>query len=107
MRETKLSRFPAMALSFVLLLSLLAGCKKDAGSDNNSSGYYLTANVDGKSWAANVNSSLNNSPTIAAVTSSGGVSVLFLVGINAVNKDSTAIVVVFPQNAELNKSISF
>ena len=91
----------------VLLLLLLQGCKKDSGSDSNSSGYYLTATVNGESWSANVNSTLNNSPAIAAVTSSNGITVFILLGVKAVNRDSSAIAVIFPQTVTLDKATNF
>ncbi|MGC4034576.1 MAG: hypothetical protein QM764_01355 [Chitinophagaceae bacterium] len=107
--KSKLLRSTGITSLFVFITSLLfTGCKKDShDGGGGSSEYYLTATVDGKAWTANVKSTLNNAPAIAATTSSGSVSILFLVGINAVGNDSTAIILIFPQNVEVSKTISF
>lgn len=85
-------------------------CKKDSdatGGTNNPPGFYLTATINGQSWNANVNSSLNNSPAIAASTYANGVNIVMLLGIHAVNKDSSAIAVIFPKNITLNQLVAF
>lgn len=98
-----------LRLTSVILFStlLLQGCSKSSGSDSNSTGNYLTANVNGKAWSANVNSSLNNSPTIAILTNANGVDILYVIGIRSENKDSSAIAVIFPKNITLNKASAF
>jgi hypothetical protein len=86
-------------------------CKKDSdvtgGTNNNPSGYYLTATINGQSWTANVSSSLKNSPAVAASTYVNGTNVVMLLGINVVNKDSSAIAIVFPKNITLSQSFAF
>jgi hypothetical protein len=96
-----------LTFSAMIIFTLLQGCKKDSGGDTNSSGYYLTANVNGTAWSANVNSTLNNAPAVAAATSSNGISVILVLGVKAVNTDSSAIVVIFPQNITVNQQYSF
>ena len=92
----------------VIIIGLLQGCKKDSGGgSNNSSGYFLTASVNGQSWSANVNSTLNNAPAIAALSTSNGVSIFIVLGIKAVSNDSSAIAVIFPKNVTLNQSFNF
>jgi hypothetical protein len=95
-------------IGIILVLFFFQSCKKDsAGASNNSSGYYLTATVNGESWSANVNSKLNNSPAIGGITSANGVNVVVLLGIKAVNNDSSVVAVIFPQYATLNKTYNF
>ncbi|HTE12480.1 MAG TPA: hypothetical protein VK645_15960 [Chitinophagaceae bacterium] len=108
MKQQIRERFTVILLIAVGFL-LVQSCKKSSGDDanNNTSGYYLTANVNGQAWSANVNSTLNNSPAIAAVTGSGSSTVLLLLGLKAVNKDTTALVLIFPQNVALNKTLNF
>src|ERR1700761_8383235 len=90
---------------------LIAGCvlaatackKSGGGGDNtgNNAGYFLTATVGGKAWAANVANDTLHSPVIAAITSSGSAKLVLLLGVQAAGKDSTAIAIVFPQNIVL------
>jgi hypothetical protein len=97
-----------ISILFFFTLFIFESCSKDShNGDNNSSGYYLSATINGTAWSANVNSSLNNSPVVAALTTNSGVSVFILLGIKAVSKDTTAIAVIFPQNATLNNSYNF
>jgi hypothetical protein len=91
-------------------LFVLQSCKKSSGGGDtpNTSGYYLTATVDGKDWSANVPApALDNSPAIAVATPVNGVNIMVMIGVKAVNKDTTAIALVFPQNLQLNKMFSF
>jgi len=106
------TRIRAIAGSMLLLTVLMAGqgCKKSSGGDGsatNTSGYYLTASIGGKDWAANVNSpGLDNSPSIGVVTPFNGGALMLVLGIKAVNKDTTSLVLVFPQNVTLNKALT-
>jgi hypothetical protein len=91
-------------------LFLALSCKKSSGGGDdttNTSGYYLTANIGGKDWSANVKSSLQNSPSIAAITTANGSKIVLLIGVKAVNKDTTAIALIFPQNIQPNKAFTF
>jgi len=101
-----------MAVAMLLLTALLAGqgCKKSSGGDGsgtNTSGYFLTASIGGKDWAANVNfPGLDNSPSIGVVMPYNGGALMIVLGIKAVNKDTTSLVLVFPQNVTLNKALT-
>jgi len=91
-------------------LLIVQSCKKSSGGSDdtgNTSGYYLTASIGGKDWSANVKSSLQNSPSIAAITTANGAKIVLLIGVKAVNKDTTAIALIFPQNIQLNKPFTF
>ena len=101
--------FRATPLLVAVFLSIfIQSCSKSSGSsDNNASGYYLNATVNGQAWAANVHSTLNNSTALAVVTNSGGTSVLLLLGLKAVNTDTSAVVLIFPQNITVNKAFAF
>lgn len=104
-----MKKFIVYCLAVIVIGSglLLPGCKKSSDSSSNStSGYYLSADINGQAWSANVNSSLSNSPSIAALTSSGGATYVLLLGLKAVNKDTTALVLVFPQDITLNKTFN-
>ncbi len=104
MQKRILSR--GLVLCFVAAaLWLFPSCSKS--SDSGASGNYLTATVAGQSWGANVNSSLNSSPAIAIVTSTSNGPYFVLLGLKAVGKDTTGIVLVFPQNIALNKTVPF
>lgn len=108
----KMTRIHAIAGSMLLLTALMAGqgCKKSSGGDGsgtNTSGYYLTAAVGGKDWSANVNSPvLDNSPSIGVLMPYNGGALMIVLGIKAVNKDTTSLVLVFPQNVTLNKTLT-
>lgn len=107
-----MTRIRSIALLMLLFpaLVVIQSCKKSSGNgdDTNTSGYYLTANVGGKDWSANVKSpTLDNSPAIAGITTANGINIVVLVGLTAVNKDTTAIALVFPQNLQLNKPFAF
>ncbi len=95
--------------TFIIFFSILFmhACSKSSGSDSNNAGNYLTANVNGQSWSANINSSLNNSPAMAVVTNSNGTNIFLVIGLKEVNKDSSAIAVIFPQNLTLNQAYAF
>ncbi|MEP7280148.1 MAG: hypothetical protein ABI813_15985 [Bacteroidota bacterium] len=97
--------FRLVQITCILFLFATQGCKKSADGGNNTSGYYLEAKINGQAWSANVASSLNNSPAIAALTTSGSTSVVLLLGLMAVNKDTTALVLIFPPNITLNKTL--
>jgi hypothetical protein len=109
MKHNVISIKTIIACTILFTTLVLQSCKKDsdATNGNNPSGYYLTANVNGSSWASNVNTTLNNAPALAAITTTNGVTVVVMLGIKAVNKDSSGIVVIFPKNATLNKSYDF
>lgn len=104
MKQEIILRLTAVILFCTLLTQ---SCSKSSGGDSNASVNYLTADVNGQSWSANVNSTLNNSPALAVVTSSNGITVLLLIGIKAVNKDTTAMAVIFPQNITVSKTYAF
>ena len=101
--------FRTLTLLTAALLSIcIQGCKKSSGdSGNNTSEFYLSANVNGQDWSSNVRSTLNDAPAIAVVTNSGGTSILLLLGLKAANKDTSALILIFPQNITLNKAFSF
>ncbi len=103
-------RSVALWLLIFPALQTVQSCKKSSGGGDdttNTSGYYLTANVGGKDWSANVKSSLQNSPSIAAITTANGAKIVLLIGVKAVNKDTTAFALIFPQNIQLNKAFTF
>ncbi|MEP7372806.1 MAG: hypothetical protein ABI675_05405 [Chitinophagaceae bacterium] len=98
--------------AIALIFFIIQGCKKNSDNDgsnnnNNSSSYYMTANVDGKSWEANVNMGLDNSMVLGVKSSFNGVNAFVLLGIKAANKDSSGVVLIFPQNINLNKATTF
>jgi hypothetical protein len=97
-------------LSIALVVLLFPACKKSSGggSDNNSnSEYYLNATVNGKAWSANVSNNSLNTPVLAAQTGSGSATLILVLGIKALNKDSSAFAIVFPKNITLNKTVVF
>ncbi|MDR3712174.1 MAG: hypothetical protein P4L51_05120 [Puia sp.] len=106
---TKLQRLRS-SLPFLLLFLLpcLQNCKKSGGSSGNAPGagldtaYYLTADINGKSWAANVN--LQNG---AAVLAGGSSTYIAVVGLQVVGKDSTALEMIFNKAANLNTESYF
>jgi hypothetical protein len=107
-----MTKFRSATLWLLIFPALLIvqSCKKSSGGGDdagNTSGYYLTANIGGKDWSANVKSSLQNSPSIAAITTANGAKIVLLIGVKAVNKDTTAIALIFPQNIQLNKAATF
>ncbi len=105
--KTGVNKAAGIGFSILFVLFFFQNCKKDSGPGSDSSGYYLTATVNGEPWSANVNSTLNNSPAIAAVTTSNGISIFILLGVKAVNKDSSAIAVLFPHRVTLDKATNF
>src|SRR5882757_5739642 len=104
-------RHIAASLVLLSILATFPGCKKSSGggdTNTNTSGYYLTATVAGKAWAANVGApSLSNSPCIGVLTKSGNVSVAAVLGVQAQGKDSSAIALILPSNIQLNHTVNF
>lgn len=105
-----------VSFSFAALIAVLLmttpSCKKSSGNDGGGtpdpSGYYLTATVNGKTWSANVGA--NNSqhtPVLAALSGSGSATLALVLGVQAINKDSSAFAIVFPKNITLNKTVVF
>ena len=95
-----------LASSVILLFSLFLfhACSKSSGSNTApNTGYYFTANVNGKSFAANFVSPTDGGPGIAATTSSNGVLFVVAFGIQIVNtNDSSIFLIVFPASTPLN-----
>ena len=103
---------PYTLLSVALFSLILPACKKSSGGgDGNtttgSSEYYLNATVNGKAWSANVSNNSLNTPVLAAQTGSGSATLMLVLGIQAVNKDSSAFAIVFPKTITLNKTVVF
>jgi hypothetical protein len=92
----------------LLLLPFAESCKKSGGSSGNTPGagldtaYYLTADINGKNWAANVN--LKNG---AAALAGGASTYIVVVGLQVVGKDSTALEMIFNKAANLNRESYF
>ena len=104
--------FQRMLMSLLAFLSttvVLQSCSKSSAntSSDNPSGYYLSATVEGKSWVANVKSTLNGSTAIAATTTSNSVSFVVLIGLTVSGNDTTAIALVFPQNITVGTTYNF
>lgn len=91
----------------LLTISVLSGCKKSSDGGGSNSQYYLTATVSGKAWSANVANNSMNTPVLAAVTGSGSSTVILVLGIQAVGKDSSAFAIAFPPTITLNKTVAF
>lgn len=100
-------RTSTLLVATMLLISIQSCSKSSGNSDNNAPEFYLTANVNGQSWSSNIHSTLNNSTALAIVTNSGGTSVLLLLGLKADNKDTTALILIFPQLIALKTALSF
>jgi hypothetical protein len=94
-------RFTALINLLFPLFCLVQGCKKSSGGDASTS-YYFTATVNGKAWAANTSNNSYHSPALGGLTTANGVGVAAVVAVQAINNDSSAFVVVFPQNITLN-----
>ncbi|HLK30798.1 MAG TPA: hypothetical protein VKT28_19630 [Puia sp.] len=101
-----------LASSAILLffLFLFQGCSKSSGGNNSTppaTDYYLTASVNGKSFAANFVSTTDGGPGIAGTTTSNGIQFIVGFGIQIVNtNDSSIFVIVFPANTPLNTPTS-
>src|ERR1700744_1043900 len=92
-------------LSILTLITVFSACKKcgGSGSSTNTSGYYLTATINGKSWAANIANDTLKSPVLAAPDNG----LVLLLGEQLAGKDTTAIALVFPESITLNKTVAF
>lgn len=106
--QTKYRSVTGMLPFFLLfLLPFAESCKKSGGGSNTpgaglDTAYYLTANINGKAWAANVN--LKNG---AAVLAGGSSTYIVVVGLQVVGKDSTALEMIFNKAANLNMESYF
>jgi hypothetical protein len=89
----------------------LSSCKKSSGGgvggSTNTSGYYLSATVNGKAWNANVANDSLKSPVLAGIDYTGVSYVLIVLGEQTAGKDTSAIALVFPENITLNKTVAF
>ncbi|MBA4166495.1 MAG: hypothetical protein H0X41_02940 [Chitinophagaceae bacterium] len=92
------------AWAMLLSIILFASCKKSSGPTDGPTlpaEFYLTATVDGKAWSANIKNGDNN---VAGGTSGG---LLFVIGAQALGTDSSALVIAFPSNPQLNAVKAF
>lgn len=106
MKRSKLRAASAtMPAILAFMLFLTQACKKSSGSDDNnnpSSEFYLSATVNNKDWTANMLS--NRSEPVAAGETQG---LILIVGGLVVNKDTSAIVIAFPDKITINQQFNF
>jgi len=94
-------RFIQAFIVLACLTYILPGCKKNNSSqpatENNTQGgkYYLTGTVNGVSWKADV------------VAAGDTTNLIIIIGAQMVNKDTSAIVLSFPDLATINQSYPF
>jgi hypothetical protein len=95
-----------ISLLFLLCTMIATGCSKSSGSENNSS-YYMTGTVSGKAWSANLSNNSYKSPVLAGVETTNNITIVFVLGIQVANSDTSAFAVVFPKNTSLNQTLDF
>ena len=100
---TGLYRISILILALTLLLT---ACSKSSGTVNNSS-YYMTAMINNLPWAANTSNNSFKSPALAGLKSQNGTTIVLVIGIKAVNTDTSGFAVIFPQNITLNQTFAF
>ena len=104
MKHRSMLRFIAIVSTVVFISLLIQSCKKSSGgSAAPATGYYFTATINGKSFAANFVSPTDGGPGIASTTTSNGVTFVVGFGIQIANaNDSSIMVIVFPITTPLN-----